>query len=1008
MFTARDFWHRPIALRNRSAAQLRVEDLEARLVLSLPVPDHVVIVIEENLSYSEIIGSSEAPYINSLASSGAVFTRSYAIEHPSEPNYLDLFSGSNQGTDSGWNPCPVGPFHTRNLGGELIAARLSFAGYFDGMPSVGYMGCFGGSWYTRNDNPLTDFSDVPSNVNKPFAGYFPTNFTTLPRVSWVIPSLIHDMHDGTISQGDTWLRSNLQAYINWSYQHNSLFILTFDEDDFGGDNQIPTIFVGPMVQRGQYSETINHYSVLRTLEDMYGLPYAGHSADVNPITDVWVGGPTHFTVTTSAANPDVAGTPFTVTVTAQDANGNTATDYRGTVHFTSSDPQALLPADYTFTAADNGTHTFTATLRTAGTRTITATDAASSSITGSTTVTVSPAAAAMFLVAGFPSPTTAGSPGSFTVTAKDSYGNTATGYTGTVRFSSSDPQAVLPANYTFLGSDGGSKTFTATLKTAGTRSLTATDSANGSITGTQAGIVVNAAAASTLVVSGYPSPTTAGTPGTFTVAAKDPYGNTATSYTGTIHFTSSDRQAGLPADYTFTSGDNGVHGFTATLKTAGTQSLTATDTRTGSITGTQAGIVVNPGAASTLAVAGFPSPTRAGTAGTVTVTAQDAYGNMATGYTGTIHFTSSDSQAVLPPDYAFTSADNGTHAFSATLLTAGTRSLTATDTSSGTIAGTQSGIVITPAPASQVAVSTPPGSTAGQTFSLTVTALDPYGNTDPDYQGTIRLTSSDPAAALPPNYTFTAADAGVHTFSGVILYTAGSQTVTATDTVSGITGSATVPVTAAPAAFFYLDAPASSTPGTPFTLTVYAFDPYWNLDTNYGGPVTFSSSDPAAVLPPDYAFQPSDGGVASFVVILNTRGDQTVTATDTASGITGNATVTVTAGPLAGHGTRRGIPEVAVALGAGDVALAPTAPRAPAGTGDDPSRLKSARAERFFSGTAGDGGALVNPFQSVPNGMALPNELALSFSGLYGAGVGNQEVGRFPLDPLSVDRLFAD
>ena len=177
-----------------------------------------------------------------------------------------------------------------------------------------------------------------------------------------------------------------------------------------------------------------------------------------------------------------------------------------------------------------------------------------------------------------------------------------------MHFTSSDGQAALPGNYTFTSGDNGVHTFSATLKTAGTQSITATDTVTGTITGSQTGITVNPAAASVFVVTGFTSPVTAGTSGTFTVTAKDPYNNTATGYLGTVHFTSSDGQAALPGNYTFTSGDNGVHTFSATLKTAGTQSLTATDTVTGTIAGSQTGITVNPAAASIFVVTGFPSP----------------------------------------------------------------------------------------------------------------------------------------------------------------------------------------------------------------------------------------------------------------------------------------------------------------------------------------------------------------------------------------------------------------
>src|SRR5207244_1971265 len=163
--------------------------------------------------------------------------------------------------------------------------------------------------------------------------------------------------------------------------------------------------------------------------------------------------------------------------------------------------------------------------------------------------------------------------------------------------------------------------------------------------GTQSSITVSPAAASTFIVAGFPSSMTAGIAGTFSVTAKDSFGNTATGYAGTVHFTSSDGQAALPANSTLT---GGTGSFSATLKTAGTQSLTATDTVTSSVMGAQTGITVNPAAASAFAVAGSPSTVTAGTAGTFTVTARDAFGNTATGYAGTVHFTSSDGQAALP------------------------------------------------------------------------------------------------------------------------------------------------------------------------------------------------------------------------------------------------------------------------------------------------------------------------------------------------------------------------
>jgi phosphatidylinositol-3-phosphatase len=255
----------------------------ARAATTVPSSSHVVIVMEENHSYADIIGSSSAPYLNSLASEGAVFTQSFAITHPSEPNYLALFSGDTQGITD--DSCPHS-FSGPDLGSEIINAGSTFSGYSESMPRVGYTGCTSASLYARKHNPWVNFSDVPSSDNLPWTS-FPTDYNTLPTISFVIPNLQDDMHDGTIQQGDTWLQQNLDGYVQWAQTNNSLLIVTWDEDDGSQSNQIPTIFVGQMVKAGQYSETIDHYSVLRTLEDMYGLAYTGNAATATSITDCW-------------------------------------------------------------------------------------------------------------------------------------------------------------------------------------------------------------------------------------------------------------------------------------------------------------------------------------------------------------------------------------------------------------------------------------------------------------------------------------------------------------------------------------------------------------------------------------------------------------------------------------------------------------------------------------------------------------------------------------------------
>jgi len=248
----------------------------------VPEPAHTIVVVMENHSSAEIIGNPAAPFINSLARQGALFTRSYAITHPSQPNYLALFSGSTQGvTDDG---CPY-RFTAPNLAADLIKAGQSFAGYSEDLPGPGSPACSAGE-YARKHVPWTDFTNVPGSVSLPFTS-FPAVFARLPAVSFVIPDLCDDMHDCSPAVGDSWLRVHLGGYVTWAMTHDSLLILTWDEDDSSQGNHIATIFAGQQVRAGRYAEMITHYSVLATIEAAYTLPRDGQAATATPITAIW-------------------------------------------------------------------------------------------------------------------------------------------------------------------------------------------------------------------------------------------------------------------------------------------------------------------------------------------------------------------------------------------------------------------------------------------------------------------------------------------------------------------------------------------------------------------------------------------------------------------------------------------------------------------------------------------------------------------------------------------------
>jgi hypothetical protein len=189
-----------------------------------------------------------------------------------------------------------------------------------------------------------------------------------------------------------------------------------------------------------------------------------------------------------------------------------------------------------------------------------------------------------------------------------------------------------------------------------------------------------------------------------------------------------------------------------------------------------------------------PAHTTAGNAFKITVSALDASGNLNPTYAGTVHFTSTDSLAVLPADYTFTSADQGVHTFRVTLKQAGLQTILATDTVTQATVGSAR-LSVRPAAAVRLGITGPFSIAAGVSFNITVTAYDPYGNVATGYLGTVHFSSTDPKATLPANYTFKSTDNGVHTFTGLKFKTKGSQTITATDTLfSTITGSLTTDV----------------------------------------------------------------------------------------------------------------------------------------------------------------------------------------------------------------------
>jgi hypothetical protein len=568
-----------------------------------------------------------------------------------------------------------------------------------------------------------------------------------------------------------------------------------------------------------------------------------------------------------AASSATAGVTFQVTLTALDADGQPVPDYTGTVSFTSDDPRAVLPPNYTFTPADGGTRTFNVTLKTAGPRTVSVTSGFG---TQSKSVQVDPAAASRLEFA-VPTAATAGAALDVTVRAFDPFDNLATGFRGTVQFTSTDPNpaAGKPADYTFTADDAGTHTFAGgfTLLTAGTRTVTA---AEAGLPTQSVQVTVSHAAASRLTMSATTA-AQAGTPFNVTVNVFDPYGNRATGFTGTVQFTSTDPIADLPADYTFTTADQGARIFQVTLKRAGVQTVTVASA---GLTGAQqTGIQVSPGEAVRLAFVNQPTnifPNRPMLT-PVTVQARDPFDNpVGGGSPVSLFLATNPTRALLRGVLTAFPDQNGVATFTnVTVTRAGTYTLAA-----------MSGIGTSPAsdPFTAYAAtrfrvqrtSAAPRPTAGDPVTVTVTALDARGRPDSTYRGTVRFTSTDPRAVLPAEYTFTAADGGQHTFE-VTLKTAGLRRVLVTDTtkltVRGVVGMAVVSGAATELAVAGF--PLSTRVNRAHALVVTALDQFGNRATGYTGTVTVTSNGsatiggtgrPAAPAPVAYTFRAIERG----------------------------------------------------------------------------------------------------------------------------------------------------
>ena len=263
--------------------------------------------MEENKGYAAMM--SGAPYLDNLAKTYASSTAWFAVDHPSAPNYVALLSGSTQTVIGDCAPPSCGPYSGPSLGGQLTAAGIPWTAYMESMPSPCFTGANSGEYAAKHD-PFVYFDDILHNGCASHVIPYPGSsalVSTLdapnaPDFVWITPNLLHDMHDGSVAQGDAWAKANLAPVLasSWFTEYDSTVIITMDENDAGSSGsccgqsrggQIPLIIVSSTAAgTGNLAITGDHYGTLRSIEEEFGLSLLGDAADrINGDFSSWCG-----------------------------------------------------------------------------------------------------------------------------------------------------------------------------------------------------------------------------------------------------------------------------------------------------------------------------------------------------------------------------------------------------------------------------------------------------------------------------------------------------------------------------------------------------------------------------------------------------------------------------------------------------------------------------------------------------------------------------------------------
>jgi len=324
----------------------------------------------ENHSYSEIIGNTSAPYINSLAQQNGLATNYFAVDHPSLPNYIALTAGDTFGTTftPDCDPVPGCTTSAPSIVDEVEASGRTWKGYMESMGSA--CGTSNSGSYAVRHDPFVYFDQIRNNSARcaKVVDYsqLPTDLATAattPNYVWITPNVCNDMHDCSVATGDTWLSTNLPPILASPAftQQKSLLVLVFDEDDGTEGNRVVAILAGSGVKVGfQSNVSYTHYSLLRTIEWAWGLnPLTSNDTAASPLSDFFI--PINLNLV--AALPAMANGAYggyTTSTTVQNLGALAATvdiqyfDQNG-LPVGTGDTNSLLPPNASWTVRqDNG------------------------------------------------------------------------------------------------------------------------------------------------------------------------------------------------------------------------------------------------------------------------------------------------------------------------------------------------------------------------------------------------------------------------------------------------------------------------------------------------------------------------------------------------------------------------------------------------------------------------------------------------------------------------------